>query len=375
MEGGRVWWIAPDYPRAKIGWRMIDEITAAVPGRSMRKMEQMILFPGGGWVQLKSAVNPDALRGEGLDLVVIDETADVQRTVWHDAVRPALSDRRGDALIIGTPKGRGNLFYELYLKGIHDAEWGSFQMPTWTNPFIPKSEIEQAKLDMPLRTFRQEYGAEFVSFEGRVYENFDPEGVMVFDHGLNMQDYHSRWGGIDFGFRNPTAIVVGGETGDGVVDIIDEHYERRLKPAEIVSIVMEMQAKYNVRQWWADPADPKQIQELYDAGINVEHAPRTTAGETSVVQHEIGMVSALLEQDPPGLRIFRPNCPNTVREHDIYRYPQVRDGNPTNEMPLKLDDHSCNAVHYMIHGLSEWYGWGDNHASLGDSRESAQHFG
>lgn len=357
-EGQQVWWVAPDYPRALLGWRMMLDLTKQIPGREVTKMEYRITMPGGGWIQLKSAVNPDALRGESLDYVIIDEAADVAREVWYDALRPSLSDRRGGAMLIGSPKGRGNLLYELSLMALKDPDnWATITLPTWKNPYVPAEEIEQARRDLPARIFRQEYGAEFVSFEGRVYDNFDIQGPMCFHEPPDIKQYHSFWGGIDFGFRNPTVMVVGGETGDGVVDIIDEHYERRMKPGEIVAACMELQAKYGVKQWWADPADPKQIAELQDAGINVEHAPRTTNGETSVVQHEVGLVAALLEQDPVGLRFYVPNCPETVREHDVYRYPSVRDGNPSHEMPLKIDDHAPNAVHYMIHGLSEWYGW------------------
>lgn len=358
LEGRRVWWVAPDYPRAKIGWNMMMELTAPIPGRIVRRMDKVIEFPGGGWVQLKSGKDPESLRGESLDGVVLDEAADIQRTVWFDSLRPALSDRQGWGLILGSPKGRGNLLYELSLMATKDPDnWETIVMPTWKNPYIVAEEIEQARRDSPERTFRQEYGAEFVGFEGRVYDNFMLDGSMCVYEDVDTRRYHSYWGGIDFGFRNPCVILVGGEDSDGTIDIIDEHYERRMKPGEITAKVMEMQAKYGIKQWWADPADPKQIAELQDAGINVEPAPRTTGNETSVVVYEVGLVAKLLEQDPVGLRFFPERVPETVREHDVYRYPPVKDGNPSNEMPLKIDDHAPNAVHYMIHGLSEWYGW------------------
>ena len=276
MRGGLAWWVAPDFPRAKVGWRMMLALTRQMPGVTIHRGEAIIELPGGGWVQLKSAVNPDSLRGEGLDHVTIDECADVAELAWTDALRPALSDKKGGALFIGTPKGR-NWFHGLYRKGVvgDDPEWQSFQMPTSTNPHIPRSELRQAERDLPSRTWRQEYLAEFVTFAGRVYETFDPDGPHVFRGHVDRGRYAKGfWGGIDFGFRNPTAIVVAGEDRDHGVDIVDERYQRRLKSEEVVTLVRELDQKWGVRQWWADPADPQQIADLQQAGINVMAAPR-----------------------------------------------------------------------------------------------------
>lgn len=374
LEGGTVWWVAPDFPRARIAWRMMEKLSAQIPGAIIHRGEAIIVMPGGGYVQLKSAVNPDSLRGEGLHLVVLDECADIAEVAWTEALRPALSDFRGQALFIGTPKGR-NWFYYLWQAARTLEDWESFQMPTSSNPHIPRRELASAEQELPRRTWQQEYLAKFVTFEGRVYEVFDPDGPWVFNV-MPEGPYKEHFGGIDFGFRNPTAMVVGGEDHDGRIDVVDEVYGTRLGNQDVVDLCRQMTDRYKVRQWWADPAQPAMIKDLQDAGLPVEACPRSSGGQASVVSWEVRLVAGLLEemregQPAPALR-FHTRCAESIREHDGYRYPsKARAESVEGEQPLKKDDHSCNAVQYMIHGMSEWYGWDAEGAIAGDMRPAA----
>ena len=368
LAGGVAWWVAPDFPRAKIAWRMMIRLSKQIPGCTAHKGEAMIETMSGGWIQLKSAVNPDSLRGEGLDRVVIDECADVAQEAWFESLRPALTDRMGDALFIGTPKGR-NWFYDLWRQGKKLEGWESFSMPTSDNPYIPRAELAFAKSELPKRTWDQEYMAKFVTFEGRVYDSFDPDGPMVFDT-LDKSLYHTFWGAIDFGFRNPTAIVVSGEDSDSRLDIIDEVYERRLTNPEVIDIVKGKTKEHGVRMWWGDASNPAMIQELEDAGLPVEACPRSSGGQESVVQWEVRLVDGLLQENPPALRFYGPGCPEAILEHDGYRYPKkAHADSQENEMPMKINDHSCNAVQYLVHGLRDWYGLGGEPIG-GGTRES-----
>jgi hypothetical protein len=120
-------------------------------------------------VAIRSADNPDSLRGEGLDFCVMDECAFMKKEAWTEAIRPSLSDRQGKALFISTPKGR-NWFWENYQNGLAGNEgWASFSFPTESNPYIASVEIEAAKRDLPELIFRQEYLAEFIDDEGSVF--------------------------------------------------------------------------------------------------------------------------------------------------------------------------------------------------------------
>src|SRR5690554_3151365 len=106
LNGGRAWWVAPSYPMATVGWRGIKHLAKQIPGITAREVDRLIELPSGGSIQVRSADNPDSLRGEGLDFLIIDEAAFVREEAWTEALRPALSDRQGRAMIISTPKGR-----------------------------------------------------------------------------------------------------------------------------------------------------------------------------------------------------------------------------------------------------------------------------
>lgn len=126
----------------------------------------------GSVIQLKSAEKPDRLRGRGLNYCVLDEFADMDAEIWREVIRPALADRRGRALFIGTPKGR-NHFYELYESAGTDPEWRRWSYRTIDSPFIGADEVQQARRDLDERTFRQEFEADFVDYLGRAYVYHD----------------------------------------------------------------------------------------------------------------------------------------------------------------------------------------------------------
>lgn len=168
-KGGRAWWVAPSFPISQVGWRPLRKLAARVPGASVKLAEMTVDMPGGGEVRVRSADNPDSLRGEGLDFVVMDECAFMKPEAWTEALRPALSDRQGRALFISTPRGR-NWFWELWQRGARGEDgYQSFRYPTSANPHIPASEIEAAKRELPELIFRQEYEAEFIDDQGGVF--------------------------------------------------------------------------------------------------------------------------------------------------------------------------------------------------------------
>ena len=177
-DGGRAWWVSPSYKTSEVGWRPLRQMCRRIPGVEIKLGDRVVNFPNGGFVAVRSADNPDSLRGEGLDFVVMDECAFMQREAWTEAIRPALSDRQGKALFISTPKGR-NHFWELYQKGINGEEgWQSWTFPTISNPFIQASEIEAAKRDLPEMIFRQEYLAEFIDDSGGVFRRVQDAAVL-----------------------------------------------------------------------------------------------------------------------------------------------------------------------------------------------------
>lgn len=177
-QGGRAWWVSPSYKTSEVGWRPLRQIARKIPNAEIRLVDRMVTLPNGGFVAVRSADNPDSLRGEGLDFVVMDECAFMQKEAWTEAIRPTLSDRQGKALFISTPKGR-NWFWEAYMRGVNGEEgWESWTFPTANNPFIAASEIEASKRDLPEMIFRQEYLAEFIDDSGGVFRRVQEAAVL-----------------------------------------------------------------------------------------------------------------------------------------------------------------------------------------------------
>ena len=169
LQGGRVWWIGPSYPMASIGWRLLKRLT--IPLQPAKNEAQLSLtFPGGGEIWVKSADNPDSLRGEGLDLAIFDECAFIREAAWIDSIRPALTDREGSAIFVSTPKGR-NWFWRLWSRAPSEKGWARWHYPSSSNPYLSEADIEDARNTLPENTYRQEYLAEFLENEGAVFRN------------------------------------------------------------------------------------------------------------------------------------------------------------------------------------------------------------
>lgn len=167
LTGGRVWWVAPVYAQSLIAWRLLVPMALQVPGAVVRESEHFIRFPGRGEVWCKSADAPQNLRGEGLDLLVMDEADFIDERVWQETLRPALSDRKGRALFISSPNVEGGWFHRLYQQGQRgDHDTASWSFPSVTNPHLDPLEVDAARSELPSIVFRREYGAEFVSAAG-----------------------------------------------------------------------------------------------------------------------------------------------------------------------------------------------------------------
>lgn len=347
-EGGAAWWVGPTSREAGIGWKQLREMAGQVPGVTIRDANKEIRFPGGGWLAVLSAES-QTLRGEGLDLVVIDEAAFVKelRRVWTADLRAALSDRMGNAIFITSPDGRTYL-YDLFQRGQDPAfpDWMNWQATSYDNPFLDKAEIDAARAELPDWVFRQEYLAEFIGFAGKVYKQFDPTTRTVF-HDLDTSIYRDYYGGIDFGFRNPSVLAVGGLDKDDRLDIVDGTYAREMTTPDLIDAIRDHESKYNIRRWSADPAEPGIIKELRNAGIQVYGAPRIKGElERSYVKSGIVRLETRMVQDR--FRICADTCPSDfIREFDLYRYADEKEGREEKEMPVKVDDHAPDAVRYM----------------------------
>ena len=168
---GLAWgYFAPNY---KYLTEVFDECATRLAAVAhVKRTERRIETLTKGLIEFWTLDDEDAGRSRKYHGVDIDEAGFVRdlEKRWHDSIRPTLADYRGEAWFLGTPKGR-NFFHTAYQLGQDPGEtdWASWQMPTTTNPFIPKDEIEAAQRQLPDRSFRQEFLAEFIEDAGGVF--------------------------------------------------------------------------------------------------------------------------------------------------------------------------------------------------------------
>ena len=173
----KVCYIAPSYRQAKqtIWADLKDRLAKHRWIKRVNESELTVTLINGSQIMLRSADNYDSMRGLGLDFVVFDEFADIAQQTFTEVIRPALSDRQGHALFIGTPKGMGNWAKDLWDRGQDPTaeDWNSYQYTTLDGGNVSEEEIEAARQDLGEREFRQEYEATFETYAGAIYYAFD----------------------------------------------------------------------------------------------------------------------------------------------------------------------------------------------------------
>lgn len=159
-------YLAPFRNQAKqIAWEYLRHYTAPIPYLDVNKSELSITLPNSSKIQIFGADNPDSLRGAYFDGVVMDEVAQMKPEVWGEIIRPALADRGGKAVFIGTPKGV-NLFSAMYEKALKlesegDPDWKAMLYSVEQTGVIPPKELESLRREMSENEFRQEFLCDF----------------------------------------------------------------------------------------------------------------------------------------------------------------------------------------------------------------------
>ena len=168
----KVFYVAPSYRMAKqIVWDQLKKKLRELKwAERINESDLSIKLVNGSLISLRGADNEDSLRGLGLNMIVLDEFADIDPKAWYEVLRPTLSDTQGSALFCGTPKGIGNWAYDIFQQSHKDPEhWASFQYTTLEGGQVEDAEIQQAKEDLDEKTFKQEYEASFETYSGQVY--------------------------------------------------------------------------------------------------------------------------------------------------------------------------------------------------------------
>lgn len=159
----RFGYIGPFRKQAKeVAWEYLKAFTAPIPGVVSNESELSVTLPSGAKVSIDGADNIEAKRGNYFDGVVLDEVADMRPQTWGSVIRPALMDRNGWALFIGTPKGT-NLFSEIYYKAVANPAWCTRLLTCYDTGVLSEAEIAEARAEMSESQFRQELLCDFTA--------------------------------------------------------------------------------------------------------------------------------------------------------------------------------------------------------------------
>ena len=364
MPKTRSWVVAPTYQTAEKVFREVwhgiiqnRDPSKNIPTRRASYKDMYIETTSGSTFEAKSADNPNSLVGEGLDLLILDEAAKQKKIVWEMYLRPTLSDRKGKAIFITTPEGY-NWVYDLYLKGQSDEEWLSFNSPSWENQFAyPEGkgdkDLVEAKRNLSVEVFDQEFGSKFTSFAGRVYS---------FDRDIDMGRYtynpdFPTYCSLDFGFRMPAAgwFQTNMVEGKWHINIIDEIiHESNVKTDELARRVKKR--PYRIHAYFGDPAGKSvqgqsglgDIEIFRKFGMNIRSIrDRVSTNIASGVSH----VRSFIE-NAQGERFIHVDhkCKGLAEDFENYRYPEHKEGTNLKPDPVKdgIHDHGMDMVRYFF---------------------------
>lgn len=222
-------YIAPTYKQAKtVVWDYLKRYLgpdSGVEGARFSETELRADLPGGARIRLLGANDPDSLRGVYLDGAVFDEVAQMPLRVWSEVIRPALADRRGWALFIGTPQGR-NVFWDLWRRAQRDPDWYGAMYRAGDTGLLDPDELAAARREMSAEEYEQEFECSFSAavrgayFGGLVAELERGGAVAAVPHEPELP-VHTAW---DLGMSDSTAIWFFQAAPGGEFRIID-YYE------------------------------------------------------------------------------------------------------------------------------------------------------
>src|SRR6202521_289544 len=346
-NNGRIcYYIAPTYGQAKrIVWGVLKNLVPPEARRRTSEQELSIELRNGSIIQLHGADCPDRLRGVGLDYVVLDEYAYMRAETWKAVIRPTLSNRRGRALFIGTPKGR-NHFYDLYCGAKTRENWATFLCSTKQDGYVPPDELAALAGEMDPQLFAQEFCASFEDLQGRVYYGFDREENVI---ELTYSPHAPLLIGMDFNV-NPMTAVVGQRAGDQC-HIIDEIV---LPNSNTQEMMHEINLRYGGREGVVHP-DPSAESRKTSAPVGqtdltiIERAgwPVFRNSPYKIVDRINSVNAMLLNAQGSRRLLISPQCRHLIRALDGLTY---KEGSKIPDTRSGLD-HITDAIGYLVMGV------------------------
>ncbi len=353
QQNPRYAYIAPTYSQAKrVAWDYLTYFARPLDAKANIAELRVDFFDRR--IQLYGSDNPDSLRGQYFDGVVLDEIGDQNPKIWNEIIRPALADRKGWCLFIGTPKGN-NHFKELFDRAGQEEGWSALQFKASETKLLDEKELWAAKKEMGDDKYNQEFECSFNaavegSYYGKLLNDLEEKGRMC---PIDRDDLCRTYVAWDLGMGDSTAMWVAQVTGQEIriMDYVENHgqgldwYVGWLKDYKWHQAEQLLPHDVEVRELGTGKS---RLEVLREAGLDVRVLPRLSVEDgIQAVRRMIPKCWFNMPQVKQGLDCLR----NYRREYDEKR-------NVFYDKPMHdWASHGSDAFRYLALGMEQESTW------------------
>ena len=255
--------------------------------------DKVIEISNGSTVRMGSVNQVDSCVGRSYDLIIFDEAALADgKDAFNVALRPTLDKDNSKAIFISTPRGRNNWFSEFFYRGFSDdfPEWCSIRATYKDNPRMSESDITEARKSMSEAEFKQEYEADFNTYEGQIWKfNFETQ---VKDFSQLDTSKMDVFAGLDVGYKDPTAMcVIAYDWDKEQYYLVDEYFNSERTTEQHAAEIQSLIDRWDIDYIYIDSAAQ---QTRFDLAQNYDIS---TINAKKSVLDGIGHVSGIIDND------------------------------------------------------------------------------
>ena len=330
VPGSNILIMSPNYSLSQISFdlqrNLIKHFDLEVAKDNAK--DKVIELTNGSTVRMGSVNQVDSCVGRSYDLIIFDEAALADgKDAFNVALRPTLDKDNSKAIFISTPRGRNNWFAEFFDRGFNDEfpEWCSIRATYKDNPRMSELDIQEAKKSMSDAEFRQEYEADFNTYEGQIW-NFNHETCIANNEELDTRRM-DVFAGLDVGYRDPTAfVVIAYDWDEELYYVLDEYLDAEKTTEQHAAVIRDMIDKWDIDYIYIDSAAQQtrfDFAQNYD--ISTINAKKSVldgiAHVAGIVDNDIMMVDQRCDQVLSCLDQYQwdPN-PNLAKEKPKHNY-------------------------------------------------------
>ena len=343
VPGSNILIMSPNYSLSQISFdlqrNLIKHFDLEVTKDNAK--DKVIEISNGSTVRMGSVNQVDSCVGRSYDLIIFDEAALADgKDAFNVALRPTLDKENSKALFISTPRGRNNWFSEFFYRGFSDEfpEWCSIRATYQDNPRMSETDIAEARKSMSEAEFKQEYEADFNTYEGQIWKfNFETQVKDLSQLDTSKMDVFA---GLDVGFKDPTALcVIAYDWENEKYYLVDEYLNNERTTEQHAEEIQKLIDRWDIDYIYIDSAAQ---QTRFDFAQNYDIS---TINAKKSVLDGIGHVSAIIDND---YLYVDQECKESLKCLDSYQW----DPNPNllKEKPKhNMASHMADAMRYALY--------------------------